>query len=355
MISSSFSTVISRRAFLRGAGVALAGAWMPGLAADSGAPLASFFVIGDTHFLAEKESPDKMDPVSAACTRALVDTLNRLPGVEIPETAGGGKVAAPNGVLHAGDLIDTGDKTSPVHVAMQRTEWAAYVAEFGLTGTEGRLKFPVMEVAGNHDAPQGIGYAAEQLAVRHRSRSGLKGISKNGLHYSWNWGGAHFVALGLIVGATASEPRKRRYAAMDSLAFLQEDLASNTSKDQPLVVLHHVDVARYTAEKEGVDYGKWEWDPADVQAFYEALRGRRAVTFHGHTHKRDIQRWDGKTAKAESGIGVFNVDNGAHFGSPSQALFYVELRGDGLVIREYATRDRWATGEWTPQVWRAAI
>jgi hypothetical protein len=349
------SHAISRRAFLRHTSAALACSWIPGFAADSAPPLGTFFVVGDTHFRAVVETPEQMDPLSVACTRGLVDTLNRLPGTEIPETAGGGKVGTPRGVLHAGDLIDTGDKNSPAHLAMQRTEWAAYLAEFGMTGTEGRLKFPVMDIAGNHDAPQGRGYVAEQLAARHRSRKALKAVSENGLHYAWEWGGVHFVALGLIVGNEAAETRPRRYAAMNSLAFLREDLAANVSPDQPVVVLHHVDVARYTAEKENTDYTKWEWDPADVKAFHTALKGRRAITFHGHTHKRDVQKWDGLSAKAAAGINVFNVDNSAHFGGPTQAFYYVELRGNGLLVREFATTDRWQTGEWTPQVWRAEI
>ncbi len=356
---ASFLTPITRRAFLRGTGAALASACIPSWAQDA-TPLATFFVIGDTHYLADIDAPETMDATSVACTSGLVATLNRLPGTAIPAESGGGTVPAPSGVLHAGDLIDTGDKTSKKHVAMQHTEWAAYVADFGITGTEGKLKFPVMDIAGNHDSPHGKGYPAEALAARQRSRkdhAGIKAISPNGLHYSWEWGGVHFVALGLIVGTESSVDRPRRYGAMDSLAFLREDLAAHhTTKDQPLVILHHVDVARYTAEKEGVDYTKWEWDPADVQAFHAALKGRKAATFHGHTHKRDIQRWNGQasTAKTETGIPVLNVDNSAHFGSPAQAFFHVELRADGLVVREYATKDRWQTGEWTSQVWRVA-
>ena len=218
---------LSRRTFLQQAGLALAGAALPAYAAGS-APLASFFVVGDTHFLADKTEPGRMNPNSAAYTHRLVDTLNRLPGTEISGEAGGGKVAVPNGVLHVGDIIDTGDKTGPTPAAMQRTEWAAYLAEFGT-----RLRHPVMEITGNHDAPHGTGFMVEHLAARQRARKNLQAISPNGLHYSWDWGGVHFAALGLIVGTDASVNRKRRYAAMDSLAFLKEDLAANTTRISP--------------------------------------------------------------------------------------------------------------------------
>ena len=340
---------LNRRAFLRQTGLALAATALPGRAAAT-APLTSFFVVGDTHFLADKLEPERLDATSAKHTRGLVDTLNRLPGTDIPEAAGGGKVAKPEGVLHVGDIIDTGDKTGATQLAMQRTEWAAYLADF-----DTRLQYPLMEITGNHDAPHGTGLMIEQLAARQRARKNLKAISPNGLHYSWEWGGVHFAALGLIVGTDASVNRKRRYAAMDSLAFLKEDLAANTTKDQPLVLMHHVDMARYTVEKPDADYTKWEWDPADVKAFHSAIKDRRAAIFYGHTHARNVFRWDGNSTKAANGVAVFNVDNSAHFNSLSQAFFHVEVRGDGMLVREFQTLDGWKTGEWTPQTWKAAL
>ena len=342
----------SRREFLRQSGLVLAGS---ALGARAGSPLlTSFFVVSDTHFLADKNQPDRLEANSAAYNRRLVDTLNRLPGTEISATAGGGTVPMPMGVLHAGDVIDTGDKQGPTHVAMQRTEWAGFATEYGLTGAEGRLKFPVFEVPGNHDSPHGAGHAIEQMVARQRARKGLRAISKNGLHASWDWGSVHCVTLGLIVGTDARVERKRRYAAMDSLAFLLEDLA-NTPKDQPLVLMHHVDMARYTVAKPDTDYTKWEWDPADVAAFHAAIKGRRVAIFYGHTHFRNVFRWDGASIKAPAGVAVFNVDNAAHFSGLAQAFFHVEVRGHELTAREYATTDGWQTGAWTPQVWRVAL
>ncbi|MFM8470813.1 MAG: metallophosphoesterase [Limisphaerales bacterium] len=342
----------SRRQFLAALGATAAAAALPARADTP--PLTSFFVVSDTHFLADKNQPGQLDANSASDNRRLVDTLNRLPGTAFSEAVGGGTVPVPMGVLHSGDVIDTGDKSGPTQEAMQRTEWAAFAADYGLTGSEGRLKFPVFEIPGNHDSPHGAGHAIEQMVARQRARKGLKAISKNGLHASWEWGGVHFATLGLIVGTDRTVNRKRRYAAMDSLAFLLEDLA-NTPKDQPLVLMHHVDMARYTVAKPDTDYTKWEWDPADVAAFYSAIKGRRAAIFYGHTHVRNVFKWDGSSTKAEQGIAVFNVDNSAHFSGPAQAFFHVEVRGDGLTVREFETRDGWQTGTWTPQVWRAAV
>ena len=35
---------------------------------------------------------------------------------------------------------------------------------------------------------------------RSQRRTGLKNVSPNGLHYSWDWAGVHFIALGIVVG-----------------------------------------------------------------------------------------------------------------------------------------------------------
>ena len=120
-----------------------------------GEPMA-FYVIGDTHFLADAASPDRLLPASAAMTTGLVDTLNRLVGSEIAPPAGGGTVRRPCGVIHAGDIIDTGDKQGADAVRMQRTEIAAFERAMGLDGGDGALDFPVYEVHGNHDSPRAI-------------------------------------------------------------------------------------------------------------------------------------------------------------------------------------------------------
>ncbi|MFY8201756.1 MAG: hypothetical protein ACOVLE_13855, partial [Pirellula staleyi] len=93
-----------------------------------------------------------------------------------------------SGVIHAGDLIDSGDKDSPNHRKMQRTEWSNYAADYGLTGQDGRLKLPLYEVYGNHDSPSGDGHAVKQIVERNKKRPGLVNVADNGLHYSWDWG-----------------------------------------------------------------------------------------------------------------------------------------------------------------------
>ena len=347
---------ISRRRFVATAATATLPAFLRAEEPKAKDEPVAFFLIGDTHFLADKTDPAKLDARSKPVTGRLVDVLNKLPGTDIPRAAGGGTVLAPKGVVHAGDCIDTGDKADPKR---QETEWAAFTDEYGLTGKDGRLKLPVYEIHGNHDSPRGDGLAVKKIAERNKTRPGVTNASKNGVHYSWDWGGVHFVNLGIVVGQTADVKRKRRYAPLDSLEFLVADLKDKVgTSGRPVVLTHHVDLLRY-AQPLPVDDKKaegMEWDPADVKGFHDAIRGYAvAAIFYGHTHARNVYRWDGSNKAAKDGIPVFNVDNGSHFAMKSQAFFYVEIRGGALTVREFATADSWETSAWTAQTWTTPV
>ncbi len=364
-------SIVTRRQFLSttlaaGAAAALGPATRPARADDAAAPVA-FFLIGDTHYLAEKEKPAELDEESRVVTARLIERLNTLPGAEIPAEAGGGKVAAIaagdsgiRGVLHAGDVIDTGDKQGPGFKAMQETEIAAFSADFGITGKEGKLKLPVYEVHGNHDSPAGDGIAVGAIKERNQKRAGLKNISDNGLHYAWDWGHVHLVNLGIVVGGDKSVTRKRRYNPLDSLAFLIDDLKKNVGDSgRPVVLTHHIDIVRYSqaCDAETAPKGSPEWDPCDVRAYYDALKPYRiAAILFGHTHARKVARWDGSSKEAkEGGLPFFNTDNVSHFASDTQGFLYFEIGAKELVTREVVTKDRWQNLAWTPQVWKVAL
>ena len=122
----------------------------------------AFFLVGDTHFFADKDDTAKLDPRSAAITARLVDIFNTLPGTEIPAAAGGGTVLAPRGVIHAGDCIDTGDKAN---VKMQETEWAAFADAYA------RIRDLVLTLLPRYQA-QGKAYVTIAFGCtggRHRS------------------------------------------------------------------------------------------------------------------------------------------------------------------------------------------
>lgn len=317
----------------------------------------SFFFIADTHYLADKNDPKKLDTRSLDTNSRLVDTLNKLPGTAIPDKAGGGKVAAPRGVIHGGDCIDSGDRDGGDYARMQQTEWASFAADFGLDGKDGRLKYPVYEIHGNHDSPQGDGLAVKKMIERTKKRPGVSNVSKNGLHYSWDWEPVHFVTLGIVVGAVKDVKRKRRYNPLDSLDFLVADLKDKVGDSgRPVVLIHHVDVARNSTEPDSKATSNKEWDPSDVRGYHDALKAYNVVAvLYGHTHTRAIFRWDGTTKKGDKGVQVFNVAKSGHFSNKEQALFHFHLRDGEMVVREYRTTDRWETAEWTPQTWKSKI
>ncbi|CAN5253668.1 metallophosphoesterase [soil metagenome] len=346
--------IVNRREFLATGAASL---MLPSLtkAAPAEEPIA-FFLIGDTHYLANKDATAKLDDRSAHNCNGLIDTLNKLPGTAIPKEATAGTVLAPRGVIHAGDCIDSGDKT---HLAMQETEWAAFKDGFGLKGNDGRLKHPVYEIHGNHDSPRGDGLAVKKIIERNKNRMGVKNVSKNGVHYSWDWGRIHVVNLGIVVGQMATPNRKRRYAPLDSLDFLMSDLKENVgTSGRPVIITHHVDMIPYAQPLpvEDAKAEKMEWDPADVKGFFDAVKAYNiAAILYGHTHARNVFRWDGSAKKGEQGIPTFNVDNSAHFMSLSQGFFYFELSATQLTCREYQTKDGWETGFWTPQMWTTPV
>lgn len=358
----------SRREFvsLVGAGIAAAAGSRWAIGADAVAPAAPaaadattcFFFVSDTHFLARRDEPGRMDERSVLATDRLVDVLNRLPGTDIPASAGGGTVGTPRGVIHGGDVIDSGDKTGQVFAAMQRTEWDAYTAAFGLDGRDGKLRYPIYEIHGNHDSPRGTGLVIDGIIARNRKRPGLKAVSANGLHYSWDWGPVHLVNLGIVVGATEAAPgRRRRYNPLESFAFLKTDLEKNVGASRrPVVITHHVDVARYATPCDPeAAYDNKEWDPCDVHGYYRLIRDYNVVAIlYGHTHARQVFKWDGRSTRAAEGLNVFNVDESGHFSGPAHGLFYFELAPERMVVREYATRDNWRTAAWT-QHWTFPI
>jgi predicted phosphodiesterase len=350
---------MNRRTFLQTTALT-AGSLSCSAHAAENPPAVEFFLVGDTHYRAQESSPGSMMEASKTTNARLVTWLNTLPGTVVPVSAGGGQLSNPHGVIHAGDLIDSGDKNGGPYPEMQKTEWKAFKDDWGLNGGDGTLRWPVREVHGNHDSPNGTGLVIDGIKERNTRRAGLCKVSENGLHYSWDWHGVHFVNLGIVVGEVASVKRKRRYAPMGSLDFLISDLAEHVGKTgKPVVITHHVDMMRYAAPCADAEVVKKEWDYADVQAFYEALKPYRiAAILYGHTHVRNIFRWNGgsrPTPEDPQAIPVFNTDNAAHFNSSAQALLHFTISHQETLVREFHTTDAWATAAWREQVWRFAL
>jgi len=251
----------------------------PGAARD-----VTFLSISDTHYDAF-ENEDRNDRV-----RETVRQMNAVAEAAWPKALGGDAVPRPRGVVALGDLIDDGDRRLPQGVQGPR-QWAAFVADFGLDGTDELLNYPVFEGWGNHDGPpagkEKFGFSTQaELRKRNATRK-EKGLVKNlgpsGLHYSWDWDDVHFVQLGLYPADRQHEKIKYSPVWHDpqgALTFLKEDLAQAVgTSGRPVVLMSHC----------GFDTD-W-WHPDDWKAVYDAMKPYRVVLYlYGHTGT-GVQEW----------------------------------------------------------------
>ncbi len=356
--------------------------------ARSGLDPFGFLIISDTHLLASIEEPTLIDPSRLALTQNLIRRLNELAGTSMPDSIGGGVVQEPRGVIHLGDMIDTGDKAGARQAEMSITEWNRHAELFGVQGNDGMLRYPIYEVHGNHDSPRLRNVAIEGMIDRNRRRQGVADISPNGLHYSWNWGGVCFIALGIVVGPNDDDLPISRYDSYESLSFLQSTLAKQVGDSgRPIVILHHVDLLRYSRPCDVTESGgdrsvccngmattAWcnrgcegskgisrdEWSHCDIAAYARAIEPYNvAAIFHGHLHARRTDHWPAKNRYRES-VPVFGCKNSGA-GGADRAIFYVESDGTQLTVREYRSlgEQGWDAQasklSWHPEAWRATL
>ncbi len=367
MIVGQANLFSRRKALLAAAGVTASVATLRGkelpafIGTGAGAADVAFCFVTDTHYLADKKNPDSMDPQSAVICRRLVDTLNGLVGERIPDHAGAGNVVKLSGIVHGGDLVDSADKRGGVYPRMHATEFAAFEADYGLNGNDGILKYPVFEVYGNHDGPQGDTLVVKGIERRNKRRDGIKNVSENGLHYSWDWGHLHLINLGIVVGQSGPGLQHRRYEPMDSLQFLKQDLQQMGDPSRPVVITQHIDLARYSVPYTGDDekFLHMEWHPQDVKAFHQTVAPFHVIAnFFGHTHRRDIFGWNGTPKRQPfdgADVDAFNGDNSSHFHGGKQAFLYVEASETDWVVREVVTEDGWRSHHWADQIWAKKI
>ena len=239
----------------------------------------TFISTSDSHYV----TVDARHKDRNANDRKTVLAINAVTGLNWPESLGGGSIHAPRGVMLLGDVIDDGDAMFE-GINKSEKQYEFFIADFGLDGTDGVLKYPVFETWGNHDGPPvgaeryGFSFQAK-YKVRNaiRKQKGLiENLSDNGLHYSWDWDDVHFVALG-IYPADVQNPKIRYnkvwHDPQRALSFLREDLAKNVGDSgRPVIVMSHC----------GMD-ADW-WHEEDKRAFYDVASPYNVVAYiYGHS------------------------------------------------------------------------
>jgi len=87
-----------------------------------------------------------------ADNRKTILAINAVNNVNWPASLGGGLIDPPRGMMLLGDVIDDGDAMFEGINKGQR-QYEYFLADCGLDGTDGVLKYPVYETWGNHDGP----------------------------------------------------------------------------------------------------------------------------------------------------------------------------------------------------------
>lgn len=253
--------------------------------------------------------------------RATISELNAVTEREWPAKLGGGRIVPPRGVLLLGDVIDDGDRLLAGR-NVSREQNAIFLADFGLDGTDGLLKFPVFEGWGNHDGPppgkekHGFSFQS-QLLARNAVRKGkgmISNLSTNGLHYSWDWDDVHFVQLNIYPADRQREGVRYSPVWHDpqgALSFMRHDLAEKVgTSGRPVVLMSHC----------GFDTD-W-WTKEDWKDAYDAARAYNVVLYlYGHSGT-GVLRWapEGETNKWDC----------INDGQTDKGFFVIQLTDDRL-------------------------
>ena len=226
-----------------------------------------------------------------------------------------------------GDLLDKGfdPKTAP-------PAWAEFVQDYGLSGSDGRLGFPVYEGFGNHDGMTGKSVSRAGIKERNKSRVGLTAVSANGFHYSWDWDHVHCVQLNLFPGKDSADciVGPPNHDPEDALGFLKEDLAKHVG-DGGKVVVDLLPLLLLRRHGRLVDRRR----PRTASA--RRSRATACVLIHGHSHGAYFYKWkglrpisDGATARPEGQTGDFLV---VHITPTDLCVAQRKLDGWGITLK----------------------
>jgi len=266
----------------------------------------TFFAVSDTHYGLSPEG-DRTLPL-------LVEKMNALPGTAYP-AAIGGTVGKPRGVLHIGDITNDGKKEP----------WEKFVADYGLTGKDGRLQWPVYEAYGNHDGGPGTP-VRNGIRERNLRRAGLTAVSSNGLHYCWSWDGILFLNLGIAPGST-THPYDPEY----SMEFLEEVLKKHARPGEPVILMHHFGFDK--------NHSLGWWPEERRTRYHDLIKDLNVIgILHGHAHEPDIYQWEGIDIYHPT---HFKQKDPKNNGPVSHGFFVFHITDDELTVAERRIDDTW--------------
>jgi cytolysin (calcineurin-like family phosphatase) len=243
--------------------------------------------------------------------QATIDAMNAIAGVKYPDNLTG-LVAKPFGLILTGDLTDSG----------LAEQWQKFASDWGLIGSDGRLKYPLYEGAGNHDgqvssADGARGYVRRQLIERNKKRPNVVNTSDNGPHYSWDWEDVHFVQLNEYaslddVNRYGGNPGYKRKSqsygnpAQKSLQFLEKDLAEKVGKSgRPVILCQHYGFDDFSFHPWG-DEKAW-WTEEHALRLWETIESYNVIAIlSGHDGSEAIYNWNG--------INNYHMDDNIRFG-----------------------------------------
>ncbi|MCS7337358.1 MAG: metallophosphoesterase, partial [Verrucomicrobiae bacterium] len=242
----------------------------------------TFVVASDLHYGATGHFPT----ADETC-RQTIENMNALPGQPYPTHLGGGYVGMLRGALLAGDLTEWGNSQ----------QWTAFTNDWGLMG-ERLFRFPVYEGFGNHDAGAVYGIVPEAIKARNQKRPGIRNISTNGYHYSFDWDFLHVVCLNVFPG-NELDPGYSPPDPAASLKFLESDLASYVGDSgRPVVIFHH-----YSLDSTG----RSSWSERQRTNYFNVISNYNVICiFGGHSHGVGFPTWRGITTCSVGTAGKFD-------------------------------------------------
>lgn len=164
-----------------------------------------------------------------------------------------------------------------------------------------------------------------------------RGSGGESLHYSWDWGGVHFVQLNHYPARfdpTEEDKTEFNVDPEGSLDFLEADLAALPGGTQtPVVLVHHYQPDGRHYNKEGVR----EWSEKRELLYWNAIADYNVVAvIHGHAHLdegntgRWVQQW---RRPANSTVGPDSIHM-INVGAAKYGMFSrIEIDPDAETIR----------------------